>query len=160
MSNSIDPLSIGVGLIFGVIGNLLTIPVQRSLSTGFGIPKKLKNLEDELAQVGRFHSDRNFFYMKTISTAFITIALMGIGDAMWSLADPFATSIYYGINKQLPEGSYDFARGALNILGMLSYMTGVSLAISHVRLSSKIINFDRYKTIVEAKINLLRNQSP
>lgn len=154
--NKIEPISVVVGILLSILANLLTAPIQGSLSTHFSTPRRLKTLQQELTQVTEFHNNINHFYLKTISTLFIVLVCMGVGDATWALAEPIGLSVWF-VYPNLPGATYEIMRTILNLAGVLSYMVGVSIAVSYLRLLSKLTNFDRYKALVDAKVNRLTN---
>lgn len=164
--NPLDPASIVVGIILSIIANLLTEPVQnllteqvqRRLNRSFKKRdvKTLLTLQKELNKVERFYSDRSIFYMKTLSTAFIIIALMGLGDAIWALSDPFTFSMWI-VNRDFSGEHYDGIRATLGMLAVLCYTTNIYICLSYIKLTSKIVNFDKYKENVERKITSLSN---
>lgn len=152
----IDPPSIGIGIGISILANLLTVPLQKILTTSFSIPRRIKSLRQELLQVKNFYNERSGFYLKTISSAFIAILFIGIGNAFWVLTEPI--DFLYFIDK-LPETLYQPTRLILLVSGLLSFMISIWTAISYLRLLSKVIHFDRYKVLVNTKIeDLEKNQ--
>lgn len=162
--NSLDPLSIIVGIVFSIAANILTIPVQKALfdRLNFNTKKKLQTLRSELTKITEYYNERSKLYLRSASVAFVTIAFMSIGDAIWSLVDSLDSFVW----SWLSDGISNFAGSPIHsisyqisiFLATMSYLVGALLAINHVRMVTKVVNYTRYKSDTEARIQKLENQ--
>jgi len=159
MDTNLIYLLIGILLAvpIGIVVNLATPRIQEWLTNRpkVSAAKRMSSLQSELAEVSRLHDNTEEFLLTTISTAFLALLFLSIGNAAWALP---ASIINAPWGLPAVESVLGFVNFVSSIIAFLFFLFTILVCLNFIQLISKIRNFEKYKEDIEARIEQIKSR--
>lgn len=146
-------VSVIVGLVIGIGGNLLTPIIKEGLESvpAFVTEQRLANLRKELEHISELYANLSRFYLDTMSTAFVAFIFFSIANAAWAFPG-------FYLPNMIEQVDVDLVDLAANLIAMAFFISTIVVCINHIRLIAKIRNYSQYKDALERRINSLEKK--
>lgn len=146
-------ISVIVGLVIGIGGNLLTPIIKEWLESVpvFVTEQKLANLRKELEHISELDANLSRFYLDTLSTAFVAFIFFSIANTAWAFPGFYIPNVFEQVDVDLVEL-------AANLIAIAFFISTIVVCINHIRLIAKIRNYAQYKDALERRISNLEKK--